>query len=167
MQALLTHRGLLGTEALSLRDEAVVLSTAGMLRNAARSGTVPPLLRGKRLGLVCAVDDHPDAELFRRAATGLGANVAHLRASLAESQTPEQVRSAARLLGRLYDAVECQGMNPQLVQQVAAEAGVPVYGGIACLTHLAAGLAEQLGGESEPGENRHFIVQALLLSTIT
>jgi ornithine carbamoyltransferase len=166
MQALLNPRELLGLHALSSRGEVLVLSTAAMLREAARAGTGALLLRGKKLGLLCAVDDHPDALLFRRAATDLGAHVASIRASLAELQTLEQVRSAARMLGRLYDAVECQDMHPDLVRQVATDAGVPVYAGMACRAHPAAGLAERLGDEATPGENRRFIVQALLLSTL-
>ena len=63
------------------RDENVLLEQARILWRAAGDGTLRPLLKGKNLGLLCAVDDSLEAILFRRAATELGARVAHIRPS--------------------------------------------------------------------------------------
>ena len=125
-----------------------------------------PLLRGKNLGLLCEADDDGDAALFRRAAVELGAHVAHIRPSLSELSTPQEVQHTARMLGRLYDAVECQGMAPALVQQVGNDAGVPVYDGIASQDHPTARLAALLDGDAAPADNRRFVLQAVLLSTL-
>ena len=86
--------------------------------------------------------------------------------SLSERSRPAEVAHTARMLGRLYDAVECQGMAHAVVQQVADEAGVAVYDGLATEEHAGARLAEQLGDEAAPGDNRRFVLQAYLLSTI-
>ena len=151
---------------MSPRDVTAVLASARTLQRAAGAGKVQPLLRGKNLGLLCDANEDGDAALFRRAAVELGAHVAHIRPSLSELSTPQEVQHTARLLGRLYDAVECQGMAPALVQQVGSDAGVPVDDGIASRNHPTAHLAELLDGDASPADNRRFVLQAVLLNTI-
>lgn len=150
---------------MSPHELNIVLTSARTLQRAARAGMTQPLLRGKNLGLLCETDDD-DAVLFRRAASELGAHVAHIRPSLSDSSTPEEVQHTARMLGRLYDGVECQGVAPSLVRQISDEAGVPVYDGIASPRHPTAKLAEQLSGDTSPADNRRFVLQAVLLSTL-
>jgi ornithine carbamoyltransferase len=70
------------------------------------------------------------------------------------------------MLGRLYDAVECQGMDSALVGQVGRDAGVPVYDSIAALTHPTAKLAELLDGDASPEDRRCVVLQAVLLNTL-
>jgi ornithine carbamoyltransferase len=152
---------------LSPAEESALLASARTLQHAAVSGLTQPLLRGKNLGLLCHDDTQPEAVLFRRAATELDAHVAHVAMSLSERSTALEVAHTARMLGRLYDAVECQGMADALVQQVADGAGgVAVYAGIASPHHPTARLADQLGDETSPADNRRFVLQALLLGTI-
>ena len=115
---------------------------------------------------MCEADQSGDAALFRRAAVELGAHVAHIRPSLTELSTPQDVQHTARMLGRLYDAVECQGMAPDLVHQMGIDAGVPVYDGIASPRHPTAKLDGLLGGDSSPLDKRRFVLQAVLLSTV-
>jgi ornithine carbamoyltransferase len=73
---------------------------------------------------------------------------------------------SARMLGRLYDAVECQGLDGTLVKQLAEVAGIVVYNGLACSDALISRVAAQLGDEAAPGENRRRVLQALLLRTL-
>ena len=166
MQPTLTDRSLRASDEMSPHDVRVVLASARMLQRASLADAVQPLLRGKNLGLMCEADDG-DAALFRRAAVELGAHVAHVRPSLSELSTPVEVQHTARMLGRLYDAVECQGMAPALVRQMGRDAGVPVYDGIATLQHPMSRLAELLGDDASPADNRRFVLQAALLSTLT
>ena len=114
------------------------------------AGRVQPLLRGKNLGLLCADDTQPQALLFRQAASELGAHVAHIGMSLSEASDPQEVAHTARMLGRLYDAVECQGLDSALVQQIADVAGIAVYDGLASDERLTSRLAAQLGNEAAP-----------------
>ena len=151
---------------LSPRQASALLAHARVLQQAARDGATQPLLKGKRLGLLCEAVDDPDAVLFHRAAAELGAQVTHVRPSLTETSTPLEVAYTARMLGRLYDAVECQGMPSALVQRMGDDAGVPVYDGIAARSHPTARLAEQLDAGSPAADNRRFLLQALLLSTL-
>ena len=144
-----------------------VVAQALALQRAALAGAVAPLLRGKNIGLLCDDDANAaDAILFRRAATELGAHVAHVRASLSERSTEMEVEHTARMLGRLYDAIECEGMPASVVQQVGHAVDMPVYDGIASPRHPTAALAERLGAESPPDDRRRFVVQAVLLASL-
>ncbi len=162
----LKHRSILRFDRLSPRDITAVLDSARALQRVARDGAGQPLLRGKNLGLLCEVDEGADATAFRCAAVELGAHVAHIRPSLSERSTAQEVRHTARMLGLLYDAVECQGMPSALVRRVGIDAGVPVYDAISSPDSPMAGLAELLDERDSLIDRRHFMIQALLLSTI-
>ena len=147
-------------------NEAALLAQARTLQRAALAGRTQLLLRGKNLGLLCADDTQPQALLFRQAASELGAHVAHIGMSLSERSSPHEVTHTARLLGRLYDAVECQGLPTVLVQRMADAAGIAVYDTLAGSEPLLSWLGAQLAGEADAQPNRRFALQALLLHTI-
>src|SRR5678816_57251 len=94
------------------RDVSVLLEQARALQRAVEEGGVGAQLKGKNLGLLCDVDDSPEAVLFRRAATELGAHVSHIRPRLTEASPDHEVLHTGRLLGRLDDAGECRGLAP-------------------------------------------------------
>lgn len=140
-------------------DPAAVLAQAQVLHQAALDGQAQLLLKGKKHGLLCEDAEAADALLYRRAAEALGAQVAHIRPSLCRFGSTEEVLHTARMLGRLYDAVECQGMAHGLVRQIGLSADMPVF------DHLAgqSGLL-QAGSASDL---RSFLLQALLLQALT
>ena len=174
MHTTLSHHGRLAFEPIAPRDVAFVLDNARTLQLAAQVGDARALLRGRKFALMCEMDNDSDndndsasdAALFRRAAVELGAHVAHIRPSLTELSTPQEVLRTARMLGRLYDAVECQGMAADLVHRLGADAGVPVYDAIASQGHPTAKLDSMLGGDSPALDKRRFVLQAVLLSTV-
>ena len=153
-------------DAIASRDAVLVLDHARSLQRAAAAGDLPASLRGRKLGLLSEADDSGDAALFRRAAVELGAQVAHIRPSVTELSTLPDVRRTAYILGRLYDAVECQGMAPDLVLQIGVHASVPIYDGVASQKHPTAKLADLLVGDALYLDKRRFVLQAVLLSTI-
>jgi ornithine carbamoyltransferase len=145
-------------------DPQTLLEQARALRSTARDGTLQQPLRGKRLGLLCEHEEDPDAELFRRAARELGADVAHVRLPLPSLDSAPHVEHTARVLGRLYDALECQGMPHGLVERIRQHVNVPVYDGLACASHRIAGLARQL--DAPPEDARRYVLQAALLASL-
>jgi ornithine carbamoyltransferase len=147
---------------LSSSQAQRVLEHARVLR--LKGGHAEALLRGKNLGLMCADENSIEACLFRRAASGLGARVSHIR-PLAPEGDPGLVRDTSRMLGRLYDAVECQGLPVLLVQAIRADAGVPVYDDFSSLREPAADLVRELLLDVD-GDLPSLTLQALLLSTI-
>jgi ornithine carbamoyltransferase len=151
---------------LSPLDVASLLCRARMLQRAALEGTTPKPLRGKNLGLLYETPCDAAQALFCDAAERLGARVATMRSSLSLDTPPQEVRHTARMLGRLYEAVECQDMDPALVRQIGEHAGIPVFYGAAMEDHPAVRLAELLGDGTSLADNRRFMVQALLLEHI-
>ena len=156
---------LLGLDSMSPPDVSAVLANARNLQRAAETGSSQKLLRGKNIGLLCEADTEEDATLFRRAASELGAHVARIRPSLSELSNPVEVRHTAQMLGRLYDAVVCEGVAPALVRQVRNDAGVPVFDGIAEWNHPTIRLAEHLADASTE-DQRRYMLQAMLLATL-
>lgn len=143
-----------------------LLCRARQLQRAALEGNTPRLLRGKNLGLLCETQPDEAQALFRRAAEELGARVAVMRSGMSLVESPEDVQHTARMLGRLYEAVECQGLDPALVECIAQHAGIPVFDGAATKDHPADRLAELLGDRTPLADNRRFMLQALLLEAI-
>lgn len=151
---------------LSPLEVTSLLCRARLLQRAALDGNTTRLLRGKNLGLLCETAPDESQALFRSAAEELGAHVAVMRPGLSLASAPQQVQHTARMLGRLYDAVECQGLDPVLVQRIGQHAGIPVFDGAATKAHPADQLAELLGDKTPLADNRRFVLQALLLDAI-
>ena len=148
---------------LLARAQALPASTGASTAHAA-PGHAP--LHGKKLGLVCGVADDHGAVLFTRAANALGAQVALLRPSLSVQSTAEEVQRTARVLGRLYDALDCIGLPHDLVMRIAADAGVPVFEGLASAAHPAYRHARPSATETGTDEWRCLVIQAVLLGAL-
>ena len=160
----LTHVSSANLERLSPSDSDVLLGNARLLQRAAEPRQT--LLRGKKLALLCDSEEGADAALFREAAAELGAHVSHIRPGLSDLRQPTDLQHTARMLGRLYDGIECQGLAHDLVELVGREAGVPVYDGLASERHPTARLAALLDDGAPPGKLRQLVLQTVLLSTL-
>jgi ornithine carbamoyltransferase len=146
-------------------DAAALRSRAGELAKASQAGLAATLLRGKNIGLLSTGDDAVgDGNLLLHAAKGLGAQVAKLPSSLGEGSSLQEVDHTARILGRLYDAVVCQGLPAVLVRRIRQGAGVPVLDGT-----VSWDLAESLLAPVEPApgqDARRFAIQAALFTAM-
>lgn len=140
-----------------------LLARARLLQQAEQGppGKLPRLLQGRRLGLLCAgaAVTTAEAELFLGAAEALGAQVVRLQPAL----HAERLEDLGRMLGRLYDAVECQGLAPALVRALQRSAGVPVFEALAGAEHPSAALATLLTGPGSAEDKRRWLLQAALL----
>jgi ornithine carbamoyltransferase len=120
------------------------LAAAERLRALARAGTAGQPLRGKNLALLLGPTPCAGIATLRRAAQDLGARVAEVR--FTEPTTPasgrDDVRVLARMLGRMYDAVDCEALAPATARRIEQDAGVPVYHGLCLDEHPARALAD-------------------------
>jgi len=96
---------------------------AGRLRGVNVALLHPPGAGGRKTLLHKAIDD-------------LGANAVSIEFAHDDQRGTRGVAAMARVLGRLYDAVDCANLERATVQSIAQEAGVPVF----C----------DLGGEQHP-----------------
>ena len=126
------------------------------------------MLRTRKVGLLCAAGaaDNEDVALLDRAATELGAHVAHIRTDLTDLSELQQVVHTAHMLGRLYDALVCQGMASSVVRRLSAEAGIPVYDGIESPSHSLDEAPDLLGPAISPTDTRRYLLQAELLRSM-
>jgi ornithine carbamoyltransferase len=152
MNSLLNHRSLWTLDELSRREVLALLETARALKHAGRSGTARRLLRGKNIAVLSDAPAEAPVHSFDRAATALGAQVAHIRPQDAGLTIGHDVSATARMLGRLYDAIECEGLDEPVVQALERHAGVPVFSGLALPAHPTHVLADlmtmaELGGK--------------------
>lgn len=154
------------TAHLTASERQALIRSALALRQGALSGSPPPSLRPANLGLITETEDSPAASLFRRAAHELGARIVCIRPSVANLAGPDAVRDTARVLGRLYAAIECQGLSHELVAQIRQHAGVPVFDGLADAQHPSASVAAELGADTDDGLNRRCVLQASLLGAL-
>jgi ornithine carbamoyltransferase len=151
-------------DCLSPERAAALMERARALQSAAQAGRPARLLRGRRFGLLASSATSLPALRFRRAAIELGAQVTDL-APVGASFDPTELESTARVLGQLYDAIACEGLEPALSRRLADAARVPVYRDIASERHPSAALASALGSATGDDAERRFMLQALLLES--
>lgn len=120
-----------------------VFAAARRLQADAHTGRLGKPLRGMNLALL--LDRSTDAETnpLRLAALEFGARVAEVRfTEPAGASAANEIRSLGRMLGRMYDAIDCGALAQATVRGIEQEAGVPVYDGLALDDHPARVLAD-------------------------
>lgn len=146
-------------------DGAAILHLARQLARLAGSGDQAQPLKGFNLAFVCESGDAAD-NLFCMAARALGARVSLIPPSLTASSASADVQHTARVLGRLYAAVEWPGIPPALLEQLKREASIAVFGGISLRTHPLARLIDYLDIEATEDVKWRLLIQAALIHAL-
>jgi ornithine carbamoyltransferase len=116
------------------------------------AGTEVPRLTGKEIALVFEKTSTRTRSAFEVAAYDQGAHVTYLDPSGSQLGHKESVADTARVLGRMYDAIEFRGRRQADVEQLAAHAGVPVYNGLTDEWHPTQMLADFLTMHEHTGK---------------
>ncbi|MEO5963995.1 MAG: ornithine carbamoyltransferase [Candidatus Limnocylindrales bacterium] len=140
---------LLGRSFLTLRDFRAVdiehlLALAARLKQEKREHREAPRLAGRSIALIFEKDSTRTRIGFEVAAYDQGAHVTYLGPSGSHVGKKESVKDTARVLGRVYDAIEFRGFHQADVETLAAFAGVPVYNGLTDEDHPTQVLADLL-----------------------
>jgi len=114
----------------SKRDLTYILDLARDLKRAKYGGYEVQRLRGKNIALLFAKASTRTRCAFEVAAYDQGANVTYLDPSGSHLGKKESVKDTARVLGRMYDALEYRGFAQEIVETLAKYAGVPVFNGL-------------------------------------
>ncbi|KAB7614425.1 ornithine carbamoyltransferase [Amylibacter sp. SFDW26] len=126
-------------------DEIVfLLKLSADLKSAKYAGTEQPLLNGKEIALIFEKDSTRTRVGFEVAAHDQGAHVTYLGPSGSHLGKKETVKDTARVLGRVYDAIEYRGFGQSIVEELAQWSGVPVYNGLTDTFHPTQILADLL-----------------------
>jgi ornithine carbamoyltransferase len=134
---------------LTLRDFTTdeirfLLKLSADLKDAKYAGTEQQLLKGKTIALIFEKASTRTRVGFEVAAYDQGAHVTYLGPSGTQIGYKESMKDTARVLGRLYDAIEYRGFEQETVEDLAKYAGVPVYNGLTDEFHPTQVLADFL-----------------------
>jgi len=119
-----------------------LLDLAFELKKAKRAGTEKPRLKGKNIVLLFEKDSTRTRCAFEVAALDQGAHVTYLGPSGSQMGKKESMKDTARVLGRMYDGIEYRGYGQEIVEALAAHAGVPVWNGLTNEFHPTQMLAD-------------------------
>src|SRR5207342_648863 len=89
-----------------------------------------PQLVGKNIALIFEKTSTRTRCAFEVAAHDQGAHVTYLGPEGSQIGTKESMKDTARVLGRMFDAIEYRGFGQTRVLELAQYAGVPVYNGL-------------------------------------
>jgi len=140
----LKNRSFLTLRDYTPREIAFLLKLAGDLKAAKYAGTEVPKLQGKDIALIFEKDSTRTRVGFEVAAYDQGARVTYLGPTGSHIGHKESVKDTARVLGRIYDAIEYRGFGQEIVEQLAKYSGVPVYNGLTNEFHPTQILADFL-----------------------
>jgi ornithine carbamoyltransferase len=121
-----------------------LINLAAELKAASKSGREDQRLRGKKIVLVFEKTSTRTRCAFEVAAYDQGAHVTYLGPDSSQIGQKESIKDTARVLGRMYDAIEYRGFGQTVVEQLAAFAGVPVYNGLSSEFHPTQMLADMM-----------------------
>ena len=146
MSTLIDLRGkhLLKLADLSQEEITYLIDLAAELKAAKREGREVQRLVGKVIALIFEKDSTRTRCAFEVAAYDQGAHVTFIGPSGSHLGTKETVKDTARVLGRMYDAIEYRGFGQDTVEELALWAGVPVYNGLTDEWHPTQILADFL-----------------------
>ena len=126
------------------RELRHLLQLAEALKIAKYAGTEARRLEGKEIALIFEKTSTRTRSAFEVAAFDQGAHVTYLDPSGSQLGHKESVADTARVLGRMYDAIEFRGNRQSDVETLAEYAGVPVYNGLTDEWHPTQMLADFL-----------------------
>ena len=126
------------------QEISFLLKLSADLKAAKYAGTEVPRLTGKEIALIFEKDSTRTRVGFEVAAHDQGAHVTYLGPSGSHLGKKETVKDTARVLGRVYDAIEYRGFGHPIVETLAQYAGVPVYNGLTDEFHPTQILADFL-----------------------
>lgn len=121
-----------------------LLRLAQDLKRAKYSGTEQPKLSGKNIALIFEKTSTRTRCAFEVAAYDQGARVTYIDPQSSQIGHKESMKDTARVLGRMYDAIEYRGFSQAVVQELADYAGVPVFNGLTDEWHPTQMLADVL-----------------------
>ena len=121
-----------------------LLALSEALKTAKYAGNEAKRLEGKEIALIFEKTSTRTRSAFEVAAFDQGAHVTYLDPSGSQLGHKESVADTARVLGRMYDAIEFRGSAQDDVEELARFAGVPVYNGLTNEWHPTQMLADFL-----------------------
>ena len=138
-----------GRNFLTLKDftpEEIVylIDLAADFKKKKKSGVITEHFRGKNVALIFEKTSTRTRCAFEVAAHDLGMGSTYLEPTGSQIGKKESIADTARVLGRMFDGIEYRGFEQSIVEELAANAGVPVWNGLTNEYHPTQMLADML-----------------------
>lgn len=138
-----------GRNFLTLKDftpEEILcfLDRAEELKQQKKAGIAHQNHPGKNIALIFEKTSTRTRCSFEVAAHDLGMHVTYLDPTGSQIGKKESIADTARVLGRMYDGIEYRGFGQNIVEELAKDAGVPVWNGLTNEYHPTQMLADML-----------------------
>jgi len=140
----LRNRSLLTVQDYTQREFRYLLDLARDLKRAKYARTEQKHLEGKEVVLIFEKTSTRTRCAFEVACYDQGAHVTYLDPAGSQIGHKESFKDTARVLGRMFDAIEYRGASQKGVETLAKYAGVPVYNGLTDEYHPTQMLADVL-----------------------
>lgn len=121
-----------------------LLDLSAQLKAERRDGRERQRLQGRQVALLFEKTSTRTRCAFEVAMADQGGTTTYLDPSGSQIGHKESAADTARVLGRWYDGIEYRGAGQDIVETLAANAGVPVYNGLTDDWHPTQMLADQL-----------------------
>ena len=121
-----------------------LLELSAQLKAKKKAGIPHRLCEGKSIALIFEKTSTRTRCAFEVAAADLGMHPTYLDPSGSQIGKKESIADTARVLGRMYDAIEYRGFGQEIVEELGKFAGVPVYNGLTNEFHPTQILADFL-----------------------
>ena len=138
----LKNRSLLELSDLTQPEIRFLLDLSHEMKKEKKAGTGRRRLAGKNICLIFEKTSTRTRCAFEVAAYDLGMGVTYLDPTGSQIGHKESIKDTARVLGRMYDAIEYRGFAQSIVLDLAKYAGVPVYNGLTDEAHPTQILAD-------------------------
>jgi ornithine carbamoyltransferase len=138
----LKGRSLLTLKDYSPEEIAFLLDLAHEVKRERRAGNVSQRFLGKTLALLFEKRSTRTRCAFETAFGEEGGYPVFLSADDIQLGAKESIEDTARVLGRMFDAIQFRGFKQEMVEALARYSGVPVYNGLTDLYHPTQILAD-------------------------
>ena len=156
------NRSLLSLMHHTPRELHFLLDLSRDLKRAKYTGTEEPHLKGKNIALIFEKTSTRTRCAFEVASYDQGANVTYIDPNSSQIGHKDTMKDTARVLGRMYDAIEYRGFKQEIVEELAKFAGVPVFNGLTDEYHPTQMLADVLTMREHSDKSLHDISYAYL-----
>lgn len=121
-----------------------LISLAKQFKALKLAGTPHRCLEGKNIVLLFEKTSTRTRCSFEVAGHDLGLGVTYLDPGSSQMGKKESIEDTARVLGRMFDGIEYRGYGQEIVENLAAHAGVPVWNGLTNEFHPTQMIADML-----------------------
>ena len=144
------------------------------LKEKKHKGLEHQYLKGKNIAIIFEKDSTRTRCSFEVAGLDLGMGVTYLDPGSSQMGKKESIADTAKVLGRMYDGIEYRGFSQKIVEELAKNAGVPVWNGLTTEFHPTQMLGDALTIEENfghlqgiklvfMGDNRNNVANSLMV----